>query len=207
MSDAQSEMHAALEEAQRADQKKREAAKALQARRHEYETANLRGRQKQISRARAALEAGQAAFEAAKRDVQRLYDRSEEVVQAQVSLGRRTRNSGGSAAARSAARRETLRPGRTPGHSRQVTTPAGRCATIGRGRPERRLVRDPAPKANDRCLFGLLRFAATGRVERDAPILDLLQPRTNKSNRPLAVIAAARNSDTSAAWTVPPELG
>jgi hypothetical protein len=119
-----------------------------------------------------------------------------------LKLGRRTRNSGGSAAARSAAWRETLRPGRTPGHSRQVTTPAGRCATLGRGRPERRLVRDPAPKANDRCLFGLLRFAARGRVERDAPILDLLQPRTNKSNRPLAVIAAARNSDTSAAWTV-----
>jgi hypothetical protein len=84
MSDAQSEMHAALEEAQRADQKKREAAEALQARRHEYETANLRGRQKQINRARAALEAAQAAFEAAKRDVQRLDDRSEEVVQAQV---------------------------------------------------------------------------------------------------------------------------
>jgi hypothetical protein len=34
-------MHAALEEAQRADQKKREAAEALQARRHEYETADL----------------------------------------------------------------------------------------------------------------------------------------------------------------------
>lgn len=77
-------MHAALEEAQRSDQKKREAVEALQARRHEYETANLRGRQKQINRARVALEAAQAAFEAAKRDVQRLDDRSEEVVQAQV---------------------------------------------------------------------------------------------------------------------------
>jgi hypothetical protein len=84
MSDSQSEMHAVLEEAQHADQKKSEAAEAPQARRHEYETANLRGRQKQINRARAALEAAQAAFEAAKRDVQRLDDRSEEVVQAQV---------------------------------------------------------------------------------------------------------------------------
>jgi hypothetical protein len=84
MSDLQSQMNAAMEEPRRADQKKREAAEALQARRHEYETANLRGRQKQINRARAALEAAQAAFEAAKRDVQRLDDRSEEVVQAQV---------------------------------------------------------------------------------------------------------------------------
>ncbi len=84
MSDSQSEMHTALEEAQRADQKKREAAEALQARRHESETANLRGRQKQINRARAALEAALAAFEAAKRDLQRIDDKSEEVVQAQV---------------------------------------------------------------------------------------------------------------------------
>jgi hypothetical protein len=84
MSDPQSEMYAAVEEAWRADQNKREAAEALLARRHEYETANLRGRQKQIHRARAALEAAQAAFEAAERDVQRLEDKAEEVVQAQV---------------------------------------------------------------------------------------------------------------------------
>ena len=84
MSDPQSEMYAAVEEARRAYQKKREAAEALLARRHEYETANLRGRQKQIPRARAALEAAQAAFEAAERDVQRLDDKAEEVVQAQV---------------------------------------------------------------------------------------------------------------------------
>jgi hypothetical protein len=84
MSDPQSEMYAAVEEARRTDQKKREAAEALLARRHEYETANPRGRQKQIQRARAALEAAQAAFEAAERDVQRLEDKAEEVVQAQV---------------------------------------------------------------------------------------------------------------------------
>jgi hypothetical protein len=84
MSDPQSEMYAAVEEARRADQKKREAAEALLARRHEYETANLRGRHKQIQRARATLEAAQAAFEAAERDVQRLGDKAEEVVQAQV---------------------------------------------------------------------------------------------------------------------------
>lgn len=84
MSDPQSEMYAAVEEGRRADQKKREAAEALLARRHEYETVNLRGRQKQIQRARAALEAAQAAFEAAERDVQRLDDKAEEVVQAQV---------------------------------------------------------------------------------------------------------------------------
>jgi hypothetical protein len=84
MSDPQSEMYAAMEEAQRADQKKREAAEALLARRHEYETANLRGRQQQIKRARGALEAAQAALEAAKRDAQRLDDKAEEIVQAQV---------------------------------------------------------------------------------------------------------------------------
>ena len=44
----------------------------------------LRGRQKQITSARAALEAAQAAYEAAKRNVQRLDDKAEEVVQAQV---------------------------------------------------------------------------------------------------------------------------
>jgi hypothetical protein len=77
-------MHAAMEEAQRARQKKCEAAEALRARQHEYETANLRGRQKQITRARAALEAAQAAYEAAKRNAQRLNDKAEEVIQAQV---------------------------------------------------------------------------------------------------------------------------
>ena len=84
MSDPQSEMYAAVGEARRADQKKREAAEALRARQHEYETANLRGRQQQIKRARAALEAAQAAYEIANRDVQRLDDQAEEVVQAQV---------------------------------------------------------------------------------------------------------------------------
>ena len=43
MSDPQSEVYAPMEEAQRADQKKRDAAEALRARQHEYETANLRG--------------------------------------------------------------------------------------------------------------------------------------------------------------------
>ena len=84
MSDQHSQMNAAMEKARRADQKKREAAEALRARQHEYETANLRGRQKQITRPRAALEAAQAAYEAAKRNVQRLDDKAEEVVQAQV---------------------------------------------------------------------------------------------------------------------------
>ena len=42
MSHLQSRMYAAMEEAQRARQKKREAADALRARQHEYETANLR---------------------------------------------------------------------------------------------------------------------------------------------------------------------
>src|SRR5215831_8528914 len=84
MSHLQSRMYSAVEEAQRARQKKREAADALRARQHEYETANLRGRQKQITRPRAALEAAQAAYEAAKRNVQRLDDKTEEVAQAQV---------------------------------------------------------------------------------------------------------------------------
>ena len=84
MSDLQSQMSAAMEEAQRADLKKREAAEALRARQHEYETANLRGRQQPIKRARSALEAAQAAYEAAKGDVQRLDDKAEEVVLAQV---------------------------------------------------------------------------------------------------------------------------
>lgn len=84
MSDPQSEMNAAMEEAQRADQKKREASEALRARQHEYETANLRGRQQQIKRARAVLEAAQAVYDAAKGEAQRLDDKAEEVVQAQV---------------------------------------------------------------------------------------------------------------------------
>jgi hypothetical protein len=74
----------AIEKAQPVDQKKREAAEALRARQHEYETANLRGRQQQIKRTRAALEAAQAAYEAAERDVQRRDDKAEEIVQAQV---------------------------------------------------------------------------------------------------------------------------
>jgi aspartate ammonia-lyase len=84
MSQQQSQMHAAMEEAQRARQKKREAAEALRARQHEYETVSLRGRQNQITSARVALGAAQAAYEAAKRDVQRLDDKTEEVIQAQV---------------------------------------------------------------------------------------------------------------------------
>ena len=84
MSDLRFQMNAAMEEARRADQKKREAAEPLRTREHEYETANFRGRQQQIKRARAALEAAQAAYEAAKRDVQRLDDKAEELVQAQV---------------------------------------------------------------------------------------------------------------------------
>jgi chromosome segregation ATPase len=86
ISDLQSQMDAAMEEAVRAGQKKREAAEALRARQHEYETAKLRGRQQQINRARAALEAAQAAYKAAKRDMQRLEDKAEEVVQAQVII-------------------------------------------------------------------------------------------------------------------------
>jgi hypothetical protein len=84
MGDLQSQMRAALEDARRARQKERETAEALRASQHEYETAHLRGRQKQIIRARVALEAAQAAYEAAKRDVQRLDDKAEEVVQARV---------------------------------------------------------------------------------------------------------------------------
>ena len=80
----QTQIHAAMAEAQRARQKEREAAEALQARRDEYETVSLRGRQKRIARARAALEAAQAAYETAKRNVQQLDDKAEEVIQAQV---------------------------------------------------------------------------------------------------------------------------
>ena len=67
-----------------AAQRERETAKALLAREHEYETANLRGRRQQIKRAQAALKAAQTAYEAAKCDVQRLDDKAEEIVQAQV---------------------------------------------------------------------------------------------------------------------------
>jgi hypothetical protein len=84
MSDPQSEMDAVMEDARRAGQKEREAVEALRVRQHEYETAKLRGRQRQIERARAALEAAQAVYEAAKRDAQRLADQAEEVVQAQI---------------------------------------------------------------------------------------------------------------------------
>jgi succinate dehydrogenase/fumarate reductase flavoprotein subunit len=84
MSDLQSQMYGAMEEALRARQKKRDAAEALRARQHEYETASLRGRQQQINRARVAVEAAEAAYQAAKRDLQRLNDKAEEVVQAQV---------------------------------------------------------------------------------------------------------------------------
>ena len=84
MSDLQSQMYAAMAEALRARQKKRNAAEAVRVREHEYETAKLRGRQQQIKRARVAVEAAEAAYEAAKRDLQRLNDKAEEVVQAQV---------------------------------------------------------------------------------------------------------------------------
>jgi hypothetical protein len=84
MSDLQAEVHAAMAEVQRAHQKKRAAAEALRARQHEYEAAYLRGRRQQIMRARAALEAAQAAYDVAKREVQRFDDKAEEVVQAQV---------------------------------------------------------------------------------------------------------------------------
>ena len=84
MSDLQSQMYAAMGEALRARQKKRDAAEALRARQHEYETASLRGRQQQINRARVAVEAAEAAYQAAKRDLQRLNDKAEEDVQAQV---------------------------------------------------------------------------------------------------------------------------
>ena len=84
MSHLQSQMHAAVKEAQRARQKEREAAEAPRVRQYQYETVNLHGREKQITRARAALAAAQAAYEAARRDAQRLDDKSEEVIQAQV---------------------------------------------------------------------------------------------------------------------------
>jgi hypothetical protein len=84
MSDSQSQMYAAMEEARRADQKKRAAGEALRARQLEYETAKLRGRQQRINRARAALEAAQLAYDAAQAEAEQLDDKAEEVVQAQV---------------------------------------------------------------------------------------------------------------------------
>ena len=84
MSDPQSQMYAAMEEAQRADQKKRAAGEALRARQRECETAKLRGRQQRINRARAALEAAQLAYDAAQAEAEQLDDKAEEVVQAQV---------------------------------------------------------------------------------------------------------------------------
>jgi hypothetical protein len=84
MSDPQSRLNAAIEEARRADQRRREAAEALRARQQEYETANSRGRPPHIKRARAALEAAQAGYEAAERDAQQLADKADEIVQAQI---------------------------------------------------------------------------------------------------------------------------
>jgi hypothetical protein len=84
MSDTQSQMNAAMEEAQRADQKKRAAGEALRARQLEYETAKLRGRQQRINRARAALEAAQLAYDAVQAEAEQLEGKAEEVAQAQV---------------------------------------------------------------------------------------------------------------------------
>jgi hypothetical protein len=84
MTDPQSQMYAAMEEAQRTHQKKRAAGEALRARQLEYETAKLRGRQQRINRARAALEAAQLAYDTAQAEAEQLDDKAEEVVQAQV---------------------------------------------------------------------------------------------------------------------------
>ena len=84
MSDPQSQMYAAMKEAERADQKKRAAGEVLRTRQLECETAKLRDRQQRINRARAALQAAQAAYDAALSEAQRLDDKAEEVVQAQV---------------------------------------------------------------------------------------------------------------------------
>jgi len=73
-----------MAETQRAQQKMRDAAEALQARQADYEKACGRGRQPQIKRTRAALVAAHAAYEAANRDVERLDGVAEEVVQAQL---------------------------------------------------------------------------------------------------------------------------
>ena len=84
MSDPQPQMYAAVEEAQRADQKKRAAGEALRARQLEYETAKLRGRQQRINHARAGLEAAQLAYDAAEAEAEQLDDKAEELVQAQI---------------------------------------------------------------------------------------------------------------------------
>jgi hypothetical protein len=84
MSDPQSQMYAAMKDAQRAELKKRAAGEALRTRQLEYKTAKLRGRERRINRARAALEAAQVAYDAALSEAQRLDDKAEEVVQAQV---------------------------------------------------------------------------------------------------------------------------
>ena len=84
MSDPQSQMYVAMKEAERADQKKRAAGEALRTRQLEYETAKLRGWQQRINRAWAALQAARAAYDAALGAAQRLDDKAEEVVQAQV---------------------------------------------------------------------------------------------------------------------------
>src|SRR5437763_13093637 len=55
MRDPQSQMYAAMKDAQRALQRKRAAGEALRTRQLEHETAKLRGRQQRINRARAAL--------------------------------------------------------------------------------------------------------------------------------------------------------
>src|SRR5262252_7740325 len=102
MSHLQSRMYAAIEDAQRARQGKREAADALRARQHEYETSNLRGRQKQITRARAALKAAQAAYEAPSVTCSGLMTRRRR--SSRLKLERRTCNPVGCAAIRSDAR-------------------------------------------------------------------------------------------------------
>lgn len=84
MSDMQSQLHAALEEAQRADQQRRAAAEALRVRQDEYEAASRRGRQQQIKRAKAALEAARLAYDAAEAEAQQFAASAEEVVQAQI---------------------------------------------------------------------------------------------------------------------------
>src|SRR3954451_13990098 len=75
MSDPQSQMYAAMQEAQRIHQKRRAAGEALRARQLEYETAKLRGRQQRINRARASLEAAQLAYDAAQAEVEQLDDK------------------------------------------------------------------------------------------------------------------------------------
>src|SRR5262249_60391362 len=98
MSDVQSQMNAAMEEARRADQKKREAAEALRARQHEYETANLRGRQQQIKRARAAMEAAERRQPMRPPRVTCSGLVTKRRRSSRLKLGRRTCNSGSSAA-------------------------------------------------------------------------------------------------------------